>query len=142
MNDFKLMVCGFIFSRDMKKLLLIKKRRQTWQKGLLNGVGGRVENETCFQAMVRETHEEAGLEVPMGRWNYSLSMTAQNWKVYFMWATADIRKAEQCTDEEIYIIDTKDLAHHKTIPNLKWIVPLLLDNGISKPVHVRIKTEN
>ena len=33
-------VCGFLFSRDRARVLLIRKRRPAWQAGKLNGLGG------------------------------------------------------------------------------------------------------
>ena len=50
-----------IIIKNEKILLAMKKRG--FGKGLYNGVGGkRQENETIYQAMVRETMEEIGVE--------------------------------------------------------------------------------
>jgi 8-oxo-dGTP diphosphatase len=35
--------CGFLFSLDRTRVLLIRKRRPAWQAGRLNGVGGKIE---------------------------------------------------------------------------------------------------
>ena len=33
--------CGFLFSQDRTRVVLIRKRRPAWQAGKLNGVGGK-----------------------------------------------------------------------------------------------------
>lgn len=57
-------VLGFAFSRDKKDVILISKLRPDWQKGKLNGVGGKVEFEDASQlsAMYREFKEETGVD--------------------------------------------------------------------------------
>lgn len=57
-------VLGFAFSRDKKDIILISKLRPDWQKGKLNGVGGKVEFEDIspIDAMYREFKEETGVE--------------------------------------------------------------------------------
>lgn len=59
MNNF---VLGFI--TDRKRVLLIRKNRPEWQKGLYNGVGGLVLlDETQTDAMIREAKEETNLDI-------------------------------------------------------------------------------
>ena len=55
-------VTGFLFSADASHLVLIKKINPAWQRGLFNGIGGKVEaNEIAVDAMVRECLEETGV---------------------------------------------------------------------------------
>ena len=57
--------CGFLFSLDRQRVLLIRKRRPAWQAGKLNGLGGKIEpGETPDAAARREVLEETGLVVP------------------------------------------------------------------------------
>ena len=61
-------VLGFVFSLDASRVLLIWKNRPEWQKGKLNGIGGKIEEgELPIDAMKREFSEEtsfAGLTKP------------------------------------------------------------------------------
>ena len=59
----KTYVVGFLFNQDRNKVALIKKLKPQWQKGLLNGVGGKIEaGETSKEAMIREFREETGVD--------------------------------------------------------------------------------
>lgn len=53
------------FAHDQHgRVLLMQKTRPNWQKGQLNGIGGKVEKgEDIFHAMTRECKEETGLEL-------------------------------------------------------------------------------
>lgn len=54
-------VAGFLFSENLLSVALIRKEKPAWQKGCLNAIGGKIEeNETPFEAMKREFTEEAG----------------------------------------------------------------------------------
>ena len=55
-------VVGFLFEASLERVLLRLKARPAWQRGKLNGIGGKVEaGETPFYAMRREALEEAGV---------------------------------------------------------------------------------
>ncbi len=56
-------VVAFLFNQDMNKVWLIRKQKPEWQKGCLNGIGGKIEEgETAMAAMIRELKEESGGE--------------------------------------------------------------------------------
>jgi 8-oxo-dGTP diphosphatase len=64
MSDYKHWVVGFVF-KNRDEVTLVMKNRPEWQKGKLNGVGGKIEaGETSAQAMRREFKEEAGADIP------------------------------------------------------------------------------
>jgi hypothetical protein len=63
-----LYVAGFLFRENKTQVALIEKQRPAWQKGKLNGIGGRVEiDETPREAMKREFKEEAGADISQWR---------------------------------------------------------------------------
>lgn len=123
-------VLGFLF--DSKKMVwLIRKTKPEWQKGLLNGIGGKIEDgETPFQAMCREFKEEADLDIDS--WKHFANLTDTfGYDVYCFYAHSD-KIGRSMTEELIgryhlnYVNET-DLV----IPNLKWLIPMALsfDNG-------------
>lgn len=49
---------------DKERVLLLKKNNPDWQKGLYNGVGGKVElEETPLEAIIKQCNKEVGLNV-------------------------------------------------------------------------------
>lgn len=55
---------GFLFNADHTRVVLSLKQDDTWQKGLLNGVGGEAtDQEPLALAQARIFHEKTGLVV-------------------------------------------------------------------------------
>lgn len=53
----------FLFTKDYKKILLMKRKKEPY-KNCWNGVGGKIEeNETEIEAAIRECKEETGIEL-------------------------------------------------------------------------------
>src|SRR4051794_33252789 len=126
-------VCGFLFSPDRTRVLLIRKRRPAWQAGKLNGLGGKIEaGETPLEAMRREFREEAGVDV--AEWQHVLTLSGaddagsgRGWAGHFFRAFGDLDAARAITDEQLERHPTRPLPPD-TIPNLHWIIPLMLDD--------------
>jgi 8-oxo-dGTP diphosphatase len=127
-------VAGFLFTLDLKHVVLIRKTHPTWQAGKLNGVGGHIENgESSLDAMRREFAEETGIVVR--DWNYFCLLQDQepfNWAVHWYWAFVD----EKCTvqsssDEVVDWFSVKDIIEKpnqlKPIPNIRWLLMIAKD---------------
>lgn len=55
-------VVAFVFNETLNRVWLIRKNKPEWQKGCLNGIGGKIEEgETAEEAMHRELLEESGV---------------------------------------------------------------------------------
>jgi 8-oxo-dGTP diphosphatase len=122
-------VCGFLFSMDRSRVLLIRKRRPAWQAGRLNGVGGKVEaGEGFAAAMTREFAEEAGLTIHP--WQQVLTLSGSDWRGHFFRAFGDVDSARALTDEALEIHAVAELPGD-TIPNLHWMIPLMLDEEVA-----------
>jgi 8-oxo-dGTP diphosphatase len=126
-------VCGFLFSPDRARVLLIRKRRPAWQAGKLNGLGGKIEpGETALEAMRREFREEAGIDVV--EWEHVLTLSGtddggsgRGWAGHFFRAFGDIDATRAMTDEQLETHATGALPPD-TIANLRWMIPLMLDD--------------
>ncbi len=131
-------VNGFMYCEDESKVVLIKKEKPEWQRGLLNGVGGKIElGESPKQAIVREFEEETGVKTSESEWKlFAIIGRESQFKVYFFVAITDkMFKAKTVEKEEVGIYDVSKLPIN-IIPNLQWLVPLSLDKEVdfSKPV--------
>src|SRR5436190_15473444 len=77
-------VAGFLFTNDGRAVVLVRKNKPAWQKGRLNGVGGKVEgDETPAAAMQREFREEAGVDIPADAWQEVVVLEGHGFAVHF-----------------------------------------------------------
>ena len=128
-------VVGFAFNEDKTRVVLIEKQRPSWQKGKLNGIGGKVEEkESIKMTMEREFFEETGLLIPKDQWERFVKIGDNNHygtMVHFYRAfTNRIEEVKSTTDERIMVLVVKGLQHYdmeNVIPNLSWLIPLALD---------------
>ena len=134
---------GFMFFED--EVLLITKARPSWQAGLLNGVGGKVEDgELHVTAMVREFREETGVDTAAADWTeFAELLGGRNArgeptaKIVLYCARAAVRpKARSMTDEPVAWYLAKNLPSN-VIGQLRWQVPLALEVLSGARCHVR-----
>lgn len=128
-------VVGFAFSLDKKEIVLIEKIKPLWQKGLLNGIGGKIEEgEQPMNAMIREFREETGVEFTIHEdnylnWNYFAVLEFEIANLHcFRIFNDDINLCKTKEIEVIKHIKIEDLHHYNTIPNLKVLIPMAMDN--------------
>jgi 8-oxo-dGTP diphosphatase len=123
-------VCGFYFDHTFKQVVLIWKNKPAWQRGKLNGVGGKIEkDELPIAAMQREFLEETG--ILHNEWTDLVVLTGEDWRVYFFCAIGKVNEFEYVEtqeEEEVAKIEVNrllanDYAH---IPNLEWLIPMAM----------------
>jgi 8-oxo-dGTP diphosphatase len=120
-------VVGFAFDEQGKHLLLIRKNRPAWQRGLLNGVGGHIENESEHAAQTREFKEETGIETYESNWKKFAILSGKDYELHcFSLFSNEITYAKDMTDEKLNVYSVKDLPKLSTIPNLQWLIPAAL----------------
>lgn len=131
-------VAGFLICRTTHSVALVKKRKPEWQRGKLNGVGGKIEpGEAPYNAMVREFREEAGIEVLT--WEPFVRLVGRDWTVTFFraftdnWAdpylTSHVRTVEK---EEVVVIGIDRVTPKNALPNLSWLIPMALSLDLDK----------
>lgn len=123
-------VCGFYFSSDLSRVVLVKKERPEWQRGLYNGVGGKVEDgEFARDAMAREFEEETGVRVetwePFCRHGHEASL----FEVTYFRAFGDrVYECRTTTDEEVVLENpARPVSRDLWVANLAWIIPMAMD---------------
>jgi 8-oxo-dGTP diphosphatase len=129
-------VAGFAF--EQQRVLLVRKKQPSWQAGLLNGVGGKIESgETPGQAMEREFFEETGARVPETTWRCFCVESGPGYEVHFFKTflsmhDAELTMAKGYNDamEQLIWHDTRHLedeAWSVMIGNLHWLIPMAQD---------------
>lgn len=130
----KKMVAGFLFAGNF--VLLVEKQKPIWQKGLLNGVGGVIEqHETPLDAMRREFHEETKCSWPLEWRHFATEIEPFGAYVYFFTASMgegnidghDWPENNDVGEPLQWKHVPKLNAGAATIGNLRWLIPLALD---------------
>lgn len=124
-----IMVCGFVFDRWSKRVVLIKKEHPEWMKGLWNGVGGHIEpGETASEAMTREFKEETGVEIAFPAWRHFADLRHRGNVINFLAAFEDC-KPKTMTREVVAWHHLASVQHLPIVPNLKYLIPMALDQS-------------
>lgn len=108
-------VLGFAMTEGLEDVLLITKNRPDWQKGLLNGIGGKVEMfDVCLEdAMIREFREECGIETDRSDWKrFGKMIRSGDFVVYCFYTVLPcyiIDSSESITDEVVMKYDINEI---------------------------------
>lgn len=151
-------VLGFVFDLREKQVLLIQKLKPDWQKGFLNGIGGKVEfdkDATLADAMSREFMEEATANIAPNAWTHFCTMIGKNcpdgdWKVYCYYfvlsslkqvTKQDIKRGENELILWVPLSKIKSVEgdESRLLGNIPWLVSMSLDHYINtnfRPVEV------
>lgn len=142
---------GLLFNGD--KVALILKQEPEWQRGKLNGIGGKCgfgegidPNESPEDCIIREFEEEAGPKIT--NWRKFCIMKGTDWTVHWFMTRGNysLKKghypASSATGEfeRILWIPIDDLPYWNIMSNLRWLIPLALDKDnvtaeISDPIN-------
>lgn len=136
MGKYKEYVLGFAFSRNGKEVVLIEKQKPDWQKGKINGIGGKIEADDVNQlhAMIREFREETGVDTSSEQWNEFGCMTFENditgvpCKIYLFRMFDDcIHECFTNESEEIIKVNSDTVLDvYNCMHNLPILIPLAL----------------
>ena len=137
-------VCGYMFSPDKSLVALIWKNRPDWQKGKLNGIGGKIEPEdviknrfnAALQAMQRKFFEETGVKTSPNDWELFVTVGShpntpnefkQDEVYYFRSFSANIYSIRRTTDEVPFVIPVKDVVLYPQVNHNQWLLPMALN---------------
>lgn len=117
-------VVGFCFDEAFDNVLLIRKNRPDWQKGYLNGIGGKIEDfdEYQFQptsAMIREFKEETAVDSSIDDWFFYNKEDFEDASLFIFYCVNNnyFKNAKTITDEEIVKVKLLDLTDNELILN-------------------------
>lgn len=130
-------VCGFAFSGQ--KVALVTKSKPEWQRGKLNGVGGKVEETDVglTEAMRREFEEETCLLIE--EWEHFLTLHTKGVHVHFFRTEVGnpLFKLKGTAEEPVNWYNIGEvLTSGKTIGNLRWLIPMARTQQVSCPAEV------
>lgn len=131
-SSVKQYVTGFLFSEDLSHVVLIEKLAPEWQRGYCNGVGGKIEaGETPLHAMSREFEEETGVHIAPELWRcYAKIDRPDIYHLDVFMAVSDLAFEAKTVEKEKVVICRVSSLPENLIPNLKWLVPMALDQEL------------
>lgn len=123
---------GFLFNEEKTQVALIRKLRPEWQKGKLNGIGGKIEEgESALYGMQREFGEEANFpEYYLLDWKEFALIDNPNYAVHcFTAICSDLFAIDSKIDEKIEItrVDALHPWRIDILDNISWLVPMAID---------------
>ena len=124
-KEFQNYAIGFLFNKDLTKVALINKNKPGWQKGKLNGIGGKIGHEKPICAMCREFEEETGKKTTPHDWIHFAEIYFSYGIVYCYYAVDEL----SITDEEIIIVDVANIpleAKEDMLYNVPGLISLAL----------------
>ena len=97
---------------DNKEILLLKKNNPDWQKGLYNGIGGKVElNTTPLETIIKKCQEELGVNI--SNWiELDSEISSSGIEIVYFLTTlneGEIKKLQSQTDERAELFSINNL---------------------------------
>ncbi|MGJ0298279.1 NUDIX hydrolase [Aliarcobacter cryaerophilus] len=97
---------------DNKEILLLRKNNPDWQKGLYNGIGGKVElNTTPLQTIIKKCQEELGVNI--SNWiELDSEISSSGIEIVYFLTTlneGEIKKLQSQTDERAELFSINNL---------------------------------
>ena len=97
---------------DNKEILLLKKNNPDWQKGLYNGIGGKVElNTTPLETIIKKCQEEFGVNI--SNWiELDSEISSSGIEIVYFLTTLnenEIKKLQSQTDERAELFSINNL---------------------------------
>ena len=132
--EIKHYVVSFLFTPDFKNVWMIEKQKPEWQKGCLNGIGGKVENEETYkEAAIRELTEESGIfknDISEVGSMSGKNNNGENFKAVIFTGITD-EQLFTTTNENIELIKINEIKNFNHIENVPMIVEscLLKEEG-------------
>lgn len=129
------MVVGFLFSEDFEYVALIRKETPSWQKGRLNGLGGKVERgEESLAAMRREFNEEGGVDVSDWKRYLTLTGPSKDFELHVFYATGPVHDVRTMEAEAVIVTKASAVlcGDLTTLGNIPWLVAMACAIGKGK----------
>ena len=116
---------------DNKEILLLKKNNPDWQKGLYNGIGGKVElNTTPLETIIKKCQEELGVNI--SNWiELDSEISSSGIEIVYFLTTlneGEIKKLQSQTDERAELFSINNLP-----TNILQDLKIQIDRQFFKP---------
>jgi 8-oxo-dGTP diphosphatase len=145
-------VLGFLFKADDSSVVLIRKTKPKWQAGLLNGIGGKMEDgENPAQAMIREFAEETGVDTSDIGWTQFCEISGEDFVVYCfktssddLWKNVEDKIPAHSSEpdkiiEYIFVMHPLQLKPNDCVSNLLWLIAMAMDKNYGRKFYANVR---
>lgn len=118
---------GFYLNFDLSMIMLVRKAKPIWQKGLYNGVGGFIEKgESAHDCMIREFEEETGIQQRMWTPFATGQITCHQGPCYLHYMITSGPSISPRLDhsEQAEWLSLRDLFKYPIVPNITWLIQM------------------
>lgn len=122
-------VVTFLFNPTLDKVWLVEKQKPEWQKGCLNGIGGKIEkDEAPHSAAHRELKEESGIDTwDLLEVGYMFGVNNDNNKFkVWIYTGITIDQLKTMETEQILLLDVNKVKEFKHIENIPTLIEACL----------------
>lgn len=133
-------VLGLAFTATGNQMVCIEKNRPEFQKGKWNGVGGKLkDDETLYDAMLREFQEETGCKTSVSEWKYFCKLLIDNDPLggqaeihCFRRFNNDVFQCKTNEDEKVELHTISDITSKLPVaPNLPMLIAIALNKNVN-----------
>jgi len=129
---------GLLFSHlPHAQVALVRKDKHRHFMNRYNAIIDEVnENELPLDAMTRIFKEETGVE--FAGWQEAIILECPHIVIHFYrgFCTTSLWNIVAQKDEDIHFLTASRVFDLDVVSNLRWIIPLMLDDTIRMPIHV------
>lgn len=127
---------GFLFNQNLSQVLLIHKLSPEWQKGQINGLGGKFEaGESAQECITREVSEETSLITQPNDWQKMGELQSAQFQVEVLTMVYEgaetAAKSLEAQQVEWFSVDNLP---KNCMSNLTWLIPLCKDGLETKKI--------
>jgi len=126
-----------LFNQTHEMVALVKKKEPAHFAYKYNSIIGRVQDgESTYDAACRVFKGET--TVAFTDWQETVVLTCPHIRIHFYrgFCQKSIWELTQQRDEEIHRVPARRINEHDLVGNLRWIIPLCLDEHIRLPIEV------
>lgn len=139
MSVYTINVCGFPFVPGAEGRVLLLRKEDDVGNAYYDGFGGPIthdptEEMAAQQSVAEYVAEETGILTKPVDWTEIVTLRGEDWEIAFFFTIQEaFREARSRHNEAVSAERPIDLPLN-TLPALRWLIPLVLDDGVVKPL--------
>lgn len=142
MSEFIRNLCGLLFTTEDEPRVLLACRNIDGQP-MYDGLGCRMEPDARLTGpqiqLSEQVYAETGILTRPEDWTEILTLRGDDWEVIFMFVFADnaeLARSQGSDHQDDISFENPDVLPINIVQTMKWLIPLVLDDSIHKPLGI------